>query len=118
MRIPRQDPKPPGATSAQMILRQLRIRAQPVSDPQDTKASHNPKEDDADARAAALAMFCAPKDQDLMTFGKCKGHTYQSVIDEAVDYVKWILEHCSEQSSSGMRRFKDWLLAKAAAAAS
>ena len=60
-------------------------------------------------------MFCAPKDQDLMMFGKHKGRTYQSVLDEDVDYVKWILEHCSEQSCSGMRRFKDWLLAKAAA---
>ena len=88
------------------------------SDPQDTKASPNPKEDDADARAAALAMFCAPTDQDLMTFGKYKGRTYQSMIDEEVSYVKWVLEHCNEQSGSGMRRFKDWRLAKAAAAAS
>ena len=81
----------------------------------DAEILRRQRQDDADARAAASAMFCAPKDQDLMTCGKHKGRTYQSVLDEDVDYVKWILEHCSEQSCSGMRRFKGWLLAKAAA---
>ena len=54
-----------------------------------------------------------PNDQEVLTFGKHRGSTYQTVLEEDVDYVRWILVHCNEQSCAGMRRFKDWLLAKA-----
>ena len=71
------------------------------------------RQEDAAARAAASAAFCAPKDHDIVTFGKHKGRTFIAVLEEDVSYVKWVLETCDEQSSQGLVRFKDWLLAKA-----
>ena len=76
------------------------------------------RKDDAEVRAAAAAVLCAPnepKDTEVLTYGKHKGRTFQEVLDEDVDYVSWTLAHCGENSSPGMHRFKDWLIAKAGA---
>ena len=53
-----------------------------------------------------------------MTYGKHKGKMYKEVLEEDVDDVNWTLAHCGEHSGAGMHRFKDWLIAKAAAEAS
>ena len=70
--------------------------------------------DNAEARAAATAVLCGPKDE-VLSFGKHRGRTYQDALDTDKEYVRWVLSHCNENSSQDLCRFKDWLLAKAEA---
>ena len=70
------------------------------------------RKDNAEARAAAAAVLCGPKD-DVLSFGKHKGRTYQDALRTDKDYVRWVLSHCNENSSQDLCHFKDWLLAKA-----